>query len=144
MDRRCVILGFNLLISLQVDQERQSSSRGGNVNCSKCGTLVGVEDIPANGLRLFKASLAVDTQLDKDSTWESRSTESVVAAQLLELIERESIRRFVVHSNAKSGLLVWTPSVICTHPNISSSGSSTLISGIPVPADTIAAPTSEP
>lgn len=33
----------------------------------------------------------------------------IVAAQLLELIERESARRFVVHCGQKSGLLVGPP-----------------------------------
>lgn len=130
-------------MALQVDQERQGSSRGAKVNCSKCGTLVGMEDIPAKGWRLLKANLSVNNQLDKESTWEIHSVETVVAAQLLELIERESIRRFVVHCGAGSGFLVCPPSATCTYPNISSSGSSTLISGIPAPAHTMAVPTSE-
>lgn len=65
-----------------------------------------MEDIPANGWRLLKTSLAVNTQPGEESMWESHSTENLVAAQLLELIERESIRRFVVHCGGKSGLLV--------------------------------------
>lgn len=85
--------------------------RKDKIKCSKCSSLVGLEDIPSGGWRLLKASLAVTTSSGNDSgseepTWESHSTETVVAAQLLELIERESARRFVVHTGGNSGLLV--------------------------------------
>lgn len=73
-----------------------------------------MEDMPANGWRLFKTSLAANTQPDKESAWESHSVETVVAAQLLELIERESVRRFVVHCGGKSGLLACIPLGSCS------------------------------
>lgn len=41
-------------------------------------------------------------------TWENQSTEVLVSAQILEMVERESIRRVVLHSGDGSGLLVWT------------------------------------
>ena len=59
--------------------------------------------------RLFKTSLAASnpsTEPADELTWEKHPTELVVAAQLLELIERESARRFVIHCGNKDGLLV--------------------------------------
>jgi hypothetical protein len=40
---------------------------------------------------------------------ESQSPETILSAQLLELIEREGIRRFVLHSGEKHGYLVGLP-----------------------------------
>lgn len=68
-----------------------------------------MEDPIAKGWRLLKATVSLNTHKDPDCespSWESHPTEVIVAAQLLELIERESARRFVVHSGQKNGLLV--------------------------------------
>lgn len=72
-----------------------------------------MEDPIANGWRLLKAALSAYTpsKPEKDTTegkedWQSHPTETVVAAQLLELVERESARRFVIHTGGKYGLLV--------------------------------------
>lgn len=68
-----------------------------------------MEDPVANGWRLLKASVSLNTKQDFESSspqWETHPTEVIVAAQLLELIERESARRFVVHCGQKSGLVV--------------------------------------
>jgi hypothetical protein len=67
-----------------------------------------MEDPTANGWRLLKANVTLNTHDPDDSEeqWESHPAELIVAAQLLELIERESARRFVVHCGQKSGLLV--------------------------------------
>ncbi|KAL4959711.1 HECT-type E3 ubiquitin transferase [Aspergillus stella-maris] len=78
--------------------------------CDKCNTLIGVEDTVAQGWRLFKTSLAASlpsTEPADGLNWEKHPTELVVAAQLLELIERESARRFVIHCEKKDGILVW-------------------------------------
>ncbi|KAL5042662.1 hypothetical protein BDW71DRAFT_189735 [Aspergillus fruticulosus] len=74
--------------------------------CENCGTLIGAEDAIAKGWRLFKASLATKGRLEEGNS-EAHPTELVVAAQLLELIERESARRFVIHCRKKDGLLIW-------------------------------------
>lgn len=78
--------------------------------CENCNSLVGVEDIVAKGWRLFKTSLSVSKRFSEgeceDPEWECHSLEVVVAAQLLELIERESARRFVLHCGQGDGLLV--------------------------------------
>jgi hypothetical protein len=65
-----------------------------------------MEDPSASGWRLLKANVSLNTSKDSEEPWTTYPTEMIVAAQLLELIERESARRFVVHCGQKSGLLV--------------------------------------
>ena len=69
-----------------------------------------MEDPIAKGWRLLKANVSLNTSsLSQEADvekWEVHATETVVAAQLLELIERESARRFVVHCGQKNGLVV--------------------------------------
>lgn len=68
-----------------------------------------MEDPVANGWRLLKANVSLNTKPSFESSspeWETHPTEVIVAAQLLELIERESARRFVVHCGQKNGLVV--------------------------------------
>ncbi|KAJ5652385.1 hypothetical protein N7507_009811 [Penicillium longicatenatum] len=79
------------------------------LDCVSCNAIVGMEDPTANGWRLLKANVALNTNGPEDSEehWQSHPAEIIVAAQLLELIERESARRFVVHCGQKSGLLLW-------------------------------------
>lgn len=70
-----------------------------------------MEDPIAKGWRLLKANVSLNTSsLSREADikkWEIHPTETIVAAQLLELIERESARRFVVHCGQKSGLVLW-------------------------------------
>ncbi|KAJ5153005.1 uncharacterized protein N7482_009483 [Penicillium canariense] len=81
------------------------------LDCVKCNAIVGMEDPSANGWRLLKANVSLNTRtssLDKgEEQWQTHPAQIIVAAQLLELIERESARRFVVHCGQKSGLLLW-------------------------------------
>jgi hypothetical protein len=69
-----------------------------------------MEDPVAKGWRLLKASVSLNTNAPSCEAdvakWEVQPTETIVAAQLLELVERESARRFVVHCGQKSGLVV--------------------------------------
>lgn len=69
-----------------------------------------MEDPSARGWRLLKANVSLNANVPSSGSdeeqWQSHPTEVIVAAQLLELIERESARRFVVHCGQKSGLLV--------------------------------------
>ena len=67
----------------------------------------------ARGWRLFKANLSVrhgnaplPEEGNDESAWETQETETIVGAQLLEMIEREGVRRFVLHCGEKDGLLV--------------------------------------
>ncbi|PYH93784.1 hypothetical protein BO71DRAFT_326879 [Aspergillus ellipticus CBS 707.79] len=86
------------------------SSEPDAIQCVNCDSLVGVEDTVAHGWRLFKTNLSASMEghdPSQDSSWVSYPVETVVAAQLLEFIERESTRRFVVHSGRKYGLLIW-------------------------------------
>jgi hypothetical protein len=68
-----------------------------------------MEDPVAKGWRLLKANVSLNTNKGSEiPEWEHHPTEMIVAAQLLELIERESARRFVVHRGQKNGLVVRT------------------------------------
>ncbi|KAL2008793.1 hypothetical protein VTN00DRAFT_6987 [Thermoascus crustaceus] len=94
-----------------------STARGVSLECEGCNALVGTEDITARGWRLFKAALSVrqfanaytheEGEANEESTWETQPTETIVGAQLLEMIEREGVRRFVLHCGEKDGLLLW-------------------------------------
>ncbi|KAL1859311.1 hypothetical protein Plec18167_006735 [Paecilomyces lecythidis] len=75
------------------------------VECESCGATIGTEDIAANGWRLFKACIAV--QRHPSSEAETYPKETIVGAQLLEMIEREGVRRFVIHYGGNDGLLIW-------------------------------------
>ncbi|KAJ5692208.1 hypothetical protein N7462_001631 [Penicillium macrosclerotiorum] len=81
------------------------------LNCEKCNAIVGMDDPSAHGWRLLKANVSLNTRAWGDVTnseeWQSHPTEMIIAAQLLELVERESARRFVVHRGQKCGLLLW-------------------------------------
>ncbi|KAJ5472664.1 hypothetical protein N7530_006665 [Penicillium desertorum] len=80
------------------------------LDCANCNAIIGMEDPVAKGWRLLKASVSLNTNAPSCEAdvarWEVHPTETIVAAQLLELIERESARRFVVHCGQKSGLVV--------------------------------------
>ncbi|KAJ5930615.1 hypothetical protein N7466_006108 [Penicillium verhagenii] len=94
------------------DEEARSdptSSQQRTLDCVSCNAIIGMEDPSANGWRLMKANVSLNTnEVDSvEEHWQSHPTELIVAAQLLELIERESARRFVVHFGQKSGLLLW-------------------------------------
>lgn len=68
-----------------------------------------MEDPIAKGWRVLKANVSLNTNKSSDPDipeWETHLREVIVAAQLLELIERESARRFVVHCGQKNGLVV--------------------------------------
>ncbi|KAJ5965940.1 hypothetical protein N7481_012654, partial [Penicillium waksmanii] len=93
-------------------EEAQSSTEASErrtLECMNCSTIIGMEDSSANGWRLLKANVSLNTNSVPvtDEEWQSHPEEMIVAAQLLELIERESARRFVVHCGQKSGLLLW-------------------------------------
>lgn len=80
--------------------------------------MLGAEDneVATGGWRIYKANISVcprsrETAADNsdEESWETYSVETIVAAQLLELIEREGVRRFVVHcsdSDGDGGILV--------------------------------------
>ncbi|KAJ5780681.1 hypothetical protein N7457_005841 [Penicillium paradoxum] len=93
------------------DEEQKSTtavSTQRTLDCANCNAIIGMEDPIANGWRLLKANVSLNTKsTDSDPDWEDHATETIVAAQLLELIERESARRFVVHCGQKNGLVLW-------------------------------------
>lgn len=83
------------------------------LECGNCSSIVGMEDPSTNGWRLLKANVSLNTNVNTEDAgeapWQNHPAEVIIAAQLLELIERESARRFVVHCGLKHGLLVCTP-----------------------------------
>ncbi|KAJ5219906.1 hypothetical protein N7468_009110 [Penicillium chermesinum] len=83
--------------------------------CTSCNAVLGTEDPSVNGWRLLKAHVSIST----NQSIQSYSAEVIIAAQLLELIERESARRFVVHSGQKSGLLLWVFNPDLRYSNVS-------------------------
>ncbi|KAJ5970930.1 uncharacterized protein N7479_000848 [Penicillium vulpinum] len=101
--------------AIQGDDEEQKSntevSAQRTLDCANCNAIIGMEDPVAKGWRLLKANVSLNTNSSSCETdiskWEVHPTETIVAAQLLELIERESARRFVVHCGQKSGLVLW-------------------------------------
>ncbi|KKK12131.1 hypothetical protein AOCH_000700 [Aspergillus ochraceoroseus] len=88
-----------------------SSKTEEELACENCNASVAVEDPVAKGRRLFKTSLSAGFPSTESNpeviSWESHPVELIVAAQLLELIERESARRFVIHSGRGDGILIW-------------------------------------
>ncbi|KAL3457861.1 ubiquitin-conjugating enzyme E2-binding protein [Aspergillus heterothallicus] len=107
-DRDCK--GLEKVSSGHPKQSGKSRSPEENLLCKGCGKLIGVEDIIAKGWRLFKNTLSAGfptKQSLSETKWETHPTDLVVAAQLLELIERESARRFIIHCGNKDGLLIW-------------------------------------
>ncbi|PWY88025.1 hypothetical protein BO94DRAFT_556471 [Aspergillus sclerotioniger CBS 115572] len=88
------------------------------INCSTCSTQLGIHDPITTGHRLFKTRLSASstssTSTSPDeptttttTTWSHHPPETIISAQLLELIERESTRRFILHHDHKTGLLIW-------------------------------------
>ncbi|KAJ9263107.1 hypothetical protein DTO021C3_2023 [Paecilomyces variotii] len=85
------------------------------VECEACGATIGTEDVTANGWRLFKTCIAVQQEStsiaqeagSEPSNLETYPKETIVGAQLLEMIEREGVRRFVIHCGGNDGHLLW-------------------------------------
>ncbi|KAE8145691.1 ubiquitin-conjugating enzyme E2-binding protein [Aspergillus avenaceus] len=114
----------------QVGQKILGDSTDGRMvlRCEQCNSLLGIEDTVSKGYKLFKTSVSASKQMPKDQSedpWESHPLETVVAAQLLELIERESARRFIIHCGQKDGLMLWVFNPDLRYSNASSDHSIT-------------------
>ncbi|KAL1961794.1 hypothetical protein VTN77DRAFT_1044 [Rasamsonia byssochlamydoides] len=94
------------------------SSTRVNVECEGCGAILGMEDRVADGWRLYKANLSAKWPSHKQLPGEEKRdgesslleyypTETIVSAQLLEMIQREGVRRFVIHAGERDGMLLW-------------------------------------
>jgi hypothetical protein len=69
-----------------------------------------MEDHAGNGWRLYKANLSAERRIPEAKyVLETQPTETIVSAQLLELVNREGVRRFVIHAGQTSGILVRVP-----------------------------------
>lgn len=96
------------LICFQASKEKAENPQAtetGVLHCCNCNSTIGTEDPSANGWRLLKANVSLAAN-ETSQEIQSHSAEVIIAAQLLELVERESARRFVVHCRQKYGLLV--------------------------------------
>ncbi|CAG7961895.1 unnamed protein product [Penicillium salamii] len=108
------------------DEEQKSNTESTahrTLDCAKCGSIIGMEDPVAKGWRLLKANVSLNTNHELDTEtpdWETHSADVIIAAQLLELIERESARRFVVHCGQKNGLVLWVFNPNMKYSNLSS------------------------
>ncbi|KAJ5613524.1 hypothetical protein N7528_007178, partial [Penicillium herquei] len=93
------------------------------LHCATCNSPVGMQDSSVNGWRLMKANVSLNTHSLTDdldgNQWQSHSSETLAAAQLLESIQRENARRFIVHEGLKSGLLLWvfSPNLYYSYSN---------------------------
>jgi hypothetical protein len=96
------------------EEETKASAPEGSfertLECATCNSIIGMEDPSARGWRLLKANVSLNANVPASGSdeehWQSHPSQMIVAAQLLELIERQSARRFVVNCGQKSGLLV--------------------------------------
>lgn len=116
LDTRMTGILTNFVFLQSNDEEARSGSPTAGqmtLECNNCSSIVGMEDPSTNGWRLLKANVSLNTNTGSEDTvedpWQHHPTEVIISAQLLELIERESARRFVVHCGLKHGLLVYTP-----------------------------------
>ncbi|KAJ5110961.1 hypothetical protein N7532_001496 [Penicillium argentinense] len=102
-------IGLRLTKSNEEEENPNPRTSGRTLECETCHAVIGMEDPSVSGWRLVKAnvSLNTDQDLDTENPWQSHPIEFIVAAQLLELIERESARRFVIHCGQKTGVLLW-------------------------------------
>ena len=90
------------------------------LKCARCDAELGVDDVRAEGLRLFKWSVSL--QRAQNSAWETHPVQSFVCAQLLALLDAQAIRKFVAYSgtleDTTGAILVRVSRIrsICTAP----------------------------
>ncbi|KAJ5288526.1 hypothetical protein N7478_001556 [Penicillium angulare] len=90
-----------------IEEGQEESELPRTLECANCKTITGLEDPSIGGWRCWKSNVSLNTNGSAAIQWQSHSDELIIAAQLLELIERESTRRFLVHNKRKNGLLLW-------------------------------------
>ncbi|KAJ5116435.1 hypothetical protein N7456_000783 [Penicillium angulare] len=90
-----------------IEEEQEEPQKPRTLECANCKAIIGLDDPSIGGWRCWKANVSLNTNESGVDQWQSHSNELIIAAQLLELIQRESARRFVVHSQRKNGLLLW-------------------------------------
>ncbi|KAJ5726364.1 uncharacterized protein N7483_007721, partial [Penicillium malachiteum] len=128
IDVTSFILAVSDCIGLQKGNDQHTNPCIGipqqfTLHCTTCDSFVGIQDSSVSGWRLMKANLSLNTHSLKGdldgNQWQSHSSEVLVAAQLLELIQRENARRFIVHEGLKNGLLLWvfSPNLYYSYSN---------------------------
>ncbi|PCH02137.1 Ubiquitin-conjugating enzyme E2C-binding protein [Penicillium occitanis (nom. inval.)] len=78
-----------------------------NIGCSGCSAIIGTEDSVAEGLRLYKNNIAVKHTGATEHVYETHSIDIITSSQLLDLIDHEGVRRFVIHAGQSNGILLW-------------------------------------
>ena len=66
------------------------------LKCVRCDAELGVDDVRAEGLRLFKWSVSL--QHAQNSAWETYPVQSFVCAQIQALLDAQALRKFVAYS----------------------------------------------
>ncbi|KAJ6032335.1 hypothetical protein N7540_003067 [Penicillium herquei] len=128
IDVTSFILAVSDCIGLQKGSDGDTNPHSGipqqfTLHCTACNSFVGMQDSSVNGWRLMKANLSLNTHSQEGgldgNRWQSHSSEVLAAAQLLELIQRENARRFIVHEGLKNGLLLWvfSPNLYYSYSN---------------------------
>ncbi|OKL57828.1 hypothetical protein UA08_07283 [Talaromyces atroroseus] len=81
-----------------------------NIACSECGAILGMEDPVAEGLRLYKNNFSarqLATGSAEEPVYETYGVDVITSAQLLDLVDHEGVRRFVIHAGQSDGILLW-------------------------------------
>ena len=96
----------------------QTTDDQGLLSCILCRQIVGIRDErETSSLRLFKWSVAL--QRSKAMDWETCSVQEIVSAQLLALIDEQSVYKFLVYNgdigDPKTALMV--SEIIKSHAN---------------------------
>jgi ubiquitin-protein ligase E3 D len=68
-----------------------------------------MEDSLAEGLRLYKDNIAARQLAEEPPVYETYAVDVITSAQLLDLVDHEGVRRFVIHAGQSDGMLVSTP-----------------------------------
>ncbi|EED12306.1 conserved hypothetical protein [Talaromyces stipitatus ATCC 10500] len=94
-----------------ISASAKSTLHGGkdarNIRCSGCSAIIGTEDSVAEGLRLYKNNISVGRRDATEHAYETYSVDIITSAQLLDLIDHEGVRRFVIHAGQSDGILLW-------------------------------------
>ncbi|KAL2352205.1 ubiquitin-conjugating enzyme E2-binding protein [Cryomyces antarcticus] len=96
---------------MEINPNVPEAKRPSQLLCSKCRAVVGVVDERAEGWRIYKWAISVNTNCSRAPT--SHDIAKWLSAQLLALIDNQGVRKFVVHDDEeregarKSSLKLW-------------------------------------
>ncbi|KAF5016355.1 hypothetical protein F66182_11988, partial [Fusarium sp. NRRL 66182] len=93
--------------STSVKSSLHDGKNARNIGCSGCSAIIGTEDPVAEGLRLYKNNISVKRTGATEHAYETHSIDIITSSQLLDLIDHEGVRRFVIHAGRSDGILLW-------------------------------------